>query len=231
LNPNAYELVLDLPKLRELGLTPIDVAQQAYYALTGGLASEFYRLASVRQATIRIRLDESQRRHLGDLQNLFITTPDGRQVPLSHIAEIRPKPIPTVIEHDNLRRVIGITGFYRPGKLPSMDLAMEIEARAFQQLNFPPGYSIEMRGDMTQMMDSFRRLLYSLLLAVVFMYLVPRRPVPQFPRTVPNGSLVAVGVDGRVLWLVVDEDAFFVGVHHGGHRPQRHGHHDGNFAP
>jgi HAE1 family hydrophobic/amphiphilic exporter-1 len=71
-----------------------------------------------------------------------------------------------------LRRVIGITGYYRPGKLPSMDLAMEIEARAFQQLNFPPGYSIEMRGDMTQMMDSFRRLLYSLLLAVVFMYLI-----------------------------------------------------------
>jgi HAE1 family hydrophobic/amphiphilic exporter-1 len=172
LNPNAYELEFDLVKLRELGLTPVDVAQQAYYALTGGLASEFYRLASVRQATIRIRLNEEQRRHLGDLRNLFITTPDGRQVPLSHIAEIKQKPIPTVIEHDNLRRVIGITGYYRPGKMPSMDLAMEIEARAFQQLNFPPGYSIEMRGDMTQMMDSFRRLLYSLLLAVVFMYLI-----------------------------------------------------------
>jgi len=172
LNPNAYELEFDWAKLRELGLTPVDVAQQAYYALTGGLASEFYRLTSVRQATIRIRLNEEQRRHLGDLRNLFITTPDGRQVPLSHIAEIKQKPIPTVIEHDNLRRVIGITGYYRPGKLPSMDLAMEIEARAFQRLNFPPGYSIEMRGDMTQMMDSFRRLFASLLLAVIFMYLI-----------------------------------------------------------
>ncbi len=172
LNPNAYELVLDLPKLRELGLTPADVAQQAYYALAGGLTSEFYRLPNVRQLTIRVRLDESQRRHLGDLANLFITTPDGRQIPLHHIAEIRQKPIPTVIERDNLRRVIGITGYYRPGKLPSMDLAMEIQARAFQHLNFPPGYTIEMRGDMTQMMDSFRRLFTSLLLAVVFMYLI-----------------------------------------------------------
>jgi len=172
LNPNAYEIELDLPKLRELGLTPTDVAQQAYYALTGGLANEFYRLENLRQATIRVRLEEHQRRTLGDLANLFITTPDGRQVPLSHIAEIRQKPIPTVIEHDNLRRVIGVTGFYRPNKLPSMDLAMEIEARAFQHLNFPPGYTIEMRGDMTQMMDSFRRLFASLLLAVVFMYLI-----------------------------------------------------------
>lgn len=172
MNNAAYELVLDLPKLAELGLTPTDVAQQAYYALTGGLASEFYRLTSVRQSTILVRLEEHQRRHLGDLANLFITAPDGRQIPLSHIAEIRPKPIPTVIEHDNLRRVIGLTGFYRPGKMPSMDLAMEIEARAFQHLNFPPGYTIEMRGDMTQMMDSFRRLLVGLGLAVIFMYLI-----------------------------------------------------------
>lgn len=172
LNPNAYELVLNLPKLQELGLTPADISQQAYYALTGGLANEFYRLPFVRQGTIRVRLEEPQRRHLGDLANLFITTADGRQVPLSHIAEIRPKPIPTVIEHDNFRRVIGLTGYYRIGKMPSMDLAMEIEAKAFQKLNFPPGYTIEMRGDMTQMMDSFRRLFIGLGLAIVFMYLI-----------------------------------------------------------
>jgi len=172
LNPNAYELVLDLPKLRELGLTPLDVAQQAYYALAGGLTSEFYRLPNVRQVTIRVRLKEEQRRHLGDLENLFITTPNGRQIPLRHLAEIRQQPVPTVVEHDNLRRVIGLTGYYRPGKMPSMDLAIEIMARAYQHLNFPPGYTIEMRGDMTQMMDSFRRLFASLLLAVVFMYLI-----------------------------------------------------------
>jgi HAE1 family hydrophobic/amphiphilic exporter-1 len=39
-------------------------------------------------------------------------------------------------------------------------------------VNFPPGYGIEMRGDMTQMMDSFRRLISGLALALVFMYLV-----------------------------------------------------------
>ncbi|MCS7224809.1 MAG: efflux RND transporter permease subunit [Armatimonadetes bacterium] len=172
MNNEAYELVLDLPKMRELGLTPSDLAQQTYYALTGGLANEFYRLPSVRQSTIRIRLQEEDRRHLKDLSNLFVKTADGRTIPLNHIAEVRRRPIPTAIERDGLRRVIGLTGYYRPGKMPSMDLAMEIEARAFQNLNFPPGYTMEMRGDMTQMMDSFRRLLISLGLAFVFMYLI-----------------------------------------------------------
>src|SRR5207247_8772719 len=54
----------------------------------------------------------------------------------------------------------------------SMDLGMEVMMKAMTDLNFPPGYGIEMRGDMTQMMDSFRRLLNGLMLAVIFMYLV-----------------------------------------------------------
>ena len=37
---------------------------------------------------------------------------------------------------------------------------------------FPPGYGIEARGDMTQMMDSFARLLKGLQLALIFIFLV-----------------------------------------------------------
>jgi HAE1 family hydrophobic/amphiphilic exporter-1 len=77
-----------------------------------------------------------------------------------------------VIEHDGLRRVVGITGYYRIGKLPSMDVGMDLMMKAMDRLNFPPGYGIEMRGDMTQMMDSFRALLGGLMLAILFMVLV-----------------------------------------------------------
>ncbi len=68
--------------------------------------------------------------------------------------------------------MIGLTGYYRQGHLPSMDVGMEVMMKSMEKLNFPPGYGIEMRGDMTQMMDSFRRLLNGLVLAIVFMYLV-----------------------------------------------------------
>jgi hydrophobic/amphiphilic exporter-1 (mainly G- bacteria), HAE1 family len=45
-------------------------------------------------------------------------------------------------------------------------------ARGLKAINFPPGYGMEMRGDMTQMMASFARLLNGLVLALVLMYLV-----------------------------------------------------------
>jgi HAE1 family hydrophobic/amphiphilic exporter-1 len=87
---------------------------------------------------------------------------------------------PTAIEHDGLKRVLGVTGYYRLGNLPSMDVVMNLVANAYggnpalgiEKINFPPGYGLEMRGDMTQMMDSFRRLLTGLALALIFMYLV-----------------------------------------------------------
>lgn len=53
-----------------------------------------------------------------------------------------------------------------------MDLTMDLQMQAQAQLNWPPGYGIEARGDMTQMMDSFRIMLYGLILALVMMYLI-----------------------------------------------------------
>jgi hydrophobic/amphiphilic exporter-1 (mainly G- bacteria), HAE1 family len=173
-----YEVKVDPARAQELGLSPEEIAQQAYYALRGGLTNEFYRLPNLRQNTILVRYEPEERRNAQSLEELYITAADGRQgdgrlpVPLKSVATVERRSAPTIIEHDGLRRVIGVMGYYRKGGPPSMDLGMEVMMKAMDQLNFPPGYGIEMRGDMTQMMDSFRRLLNGLMLAIIFMYLV-----------------------------------------------------------
>ncbi len=167
-----YEVRVNPQRAQELGLSPEDIGQQAYYSLRGGLTTEFYRLPNIRQDTILVRYEPQARETPLDLASLYITGADGREVPLRSIATIERRSAPTVIEHDGLRRVIGVAGYYRKWGPPSMDLGMQVMMRAMTDLNFPPGYNIEMRGDMTQMMDSFRRLLNGLVLAVIFMYLV-----------------------------------------------------------
>ncbi|MGQ9879503.1 MAG: efflux RND transporter permease subunit [Armatimonadota bacterium] len=140
-----------------------------------------------RQSTILVRYEEQDRDTPIALELITITTPDGRQVPLKSVAQIEYRETPTLIEHDNFRRVVSVMGYYRkadyrpPWKSPnephqpnrpSMDVAMDVMMRAQMQLNWPPGYGIEVRGDMTQMMDSFRRLLQGLMFAVIFIFLV-----------------------------------------------------------
>jgi len=175
-----YQIKVDPQRAQEVGLSPKEISEQAYYALRGGLTDEFFRLPNLRQNTILVRYEEADRKSPQDLENLYLSTPDGAQIPLKSVASIQRNVAPTVIEHDNLKRVVGVTGYYRKGHLPSMDVVMNLVANAYggneklgiEPINFPPGYGLEMRGDMTQMMDSFRRLMTGLWLALCFMYLV-----------------------------------------------------------
>jgi HAE1 family hydrophobic/amphiphilic exporter-1 len=53
-----------------------------------------------------------------------------------------------------------------------MDVTMDVQMRAMADMNWPPGYGIEARGDMTQMMDSFRAMLAGLGIALILMYFI-----------------------------------------------------------
>jgi HAE1 family hydrophobic/amphiphilic exporter-1 len=95
------------------------------------LTNEFYRLPNLRQNTILVRYSEEDRRNAQDLESLHLTTPDGRQVPLKSVAAITKESAPSAIEHDGLERVIGVTGYYRHGTLPSMDVAMDLVSKSY----------------------------------------------------------------------------------------------------
>lgn len=168
----TWRIDVDQARAAEVGLTPRSIAEQAYYAMRGGLTNEFYRLPNLRQNTILVRYEASDRASGQDLEDLYLTTADGRQVPLKTVAAVRLTRTPTLVERDNLRRVISVNGYYRIGHKPSMDVTMDLMMHSMGQLNYPPGYGMEARGDMTQMMDSFRRLLIGLQLAVLFIFLV-----------------------------------------------------------
>lgn len=172
LNKPDWEIKVDSRRAQEIGLTPSQIADQAYYAVTGALTNEYYRLPNVRQRTILVRYDEPQRRDPHDLLLMTVTTPDGQQVPLKSVAHLEYRDAPSVISHDQMRRAITVMGYYRKGEPPSMDVGMEVMMKAMAKLNWPPGYTIEMRGDMTQMMDAFQRLIAGLQLALLFIFLV-----------------------------------------------------------
>jgi HAE1 family hydrophobic/amphiphilic exporter-1 len=206
-----YRIKVDPTRAQQLGLSPESISQQAYYALRGGLTNEFFRLPNTRQNTILIRYDQQDRRSPRDLESLYVTSPDGRQVPLKSVATVEKTFAPTAIEHDGLQRVVGVTGYYRIGHLPSMDVVMDLLSKTYggdprlgiQPVNFPPGYGMEIRGDMTQMMDSFRRMLTGLGIALIFMYLVlvmQFRGFLQPLQMIASLPLELAGVFGA-LWL------------------------------
>jgi HAE1 family hydrophobic/amphiphilic exporter-1 len=165
-------VVVDRARAQEIGLSVEEVADQAYYALKGGLTNEYYRLDNRRLLTILLRYRGDQRRDVGDAHQVKIVGKGGEVVPLTSVARVEERPGATLIEHDNFRRVVTVLGYYRKGGPPSMELSMDLLMAAHGRLELPPGYGMELRGDMTQMEESFQRLLRGLYLAVIFMFLL-----------------------------------------------------------
>ncbi|MCL5283214.1 MAG: efflux RND transporter permease subunit [Armatimonadetes bacterium] len=167
-----YQIKINPRRAAEIGLSTQQVADQVYYSIGGGLTNEFYRLPNIRQDTIQIRYQQDQRASVADIGQLLIVGKHGIEVPLRSIATVQFRYAPNFIEHDQMRRVDNVLGFYRNGGPASMDLTMSVLMKAISKINFPPGYGITMRGDMTQMMTSMKRLMIGLGLAVLFIFLV-----------------------------------------------------------
>ena len=192
---------VDRARAQEIGLSVADVADQAYYALKGGFTTEFYRLDNKRQFTILVRYRGEQRRERADVEQLKIVGKRGEVVPLSSLARIEERTGPTLIEHDNFRRTVSVLGYYRKGGASSMQLSMS-GFMAAHELELPPGYGVELRGDMTQMEESFQRLLRGLYLTLVLMFLLLvaqfRSLVEPFNMLV-SLSLMVAGIFGALL--------------------------------
>jgi len=203
-----YEVKVDPVRAAQVGMSVSEIADQAYYSLKGGLTNEFWRLPNLRQNTILVRYAGQDRAGAADLAHTFITTPDGRQIPLNAVASIGYRQAPSIIEHDGMRRAVNIMGYYRLGSRPSMDLSMDVTMQAQQKLNFPPGYGIETRGDMTQMMDSFKRLLIGLMLAVIFIYLVLVAQFRGFLQPLQMIFSLPLELSGVFLFLFMMHQAF-----------------------
>ncbi|MGE0201550.1 MAG: efflux RND transporter permease subunit [Candidatus Melainabacteria bacterium] len=169
----SKEIKIDFKKAQELGLTPQMISDQLYYSLRGGFANEYFRVPNIRQSTVLVRYESDQRRdNETDLETVYLINKEGASVPLKSFATVQERKAPTVVTHDGMRRVITALGYYRPNGPPSMDLSMEWIQKAVSDINWPPGYGLEMRGDMTQMMDSFRRLFWGLGLSIIFIYMM-----------------------------------------------------------
>jgi HAE1 family hydrophobic/amphiphilic exporter-1 len=205
----AKELKIDRRKAQEFGLTPQMISDQLYYSLRGGLTTEYFRTPNIRQNTILVRYEHDQRRNNEqDLEQTYLTNAQGQSIPLKSVATVEDRQAPTVVTHDNLRRAVSVLGFYRPDGPPSMDLTMDVLQKSVAKLNWPPGYGLEVRGDMTQMTDSFKRLIIGLELAILMIFLVLVAQFRGFLQPLQMVLSLPLELTGVFIGLVIMGQAF-----------------------
>ena len=117
-----------------------------------------------------VRLDKKNRKNIEDLKKLYITTPNGNQIPLANVAEISFETGPNQIQRDDAKRRITV-GFNVRGRDISSIVA-EIKTKIDKTLSFEPGYYISYGGTFKNLEEARERLIIAVPVALLLILLL-----------------------------------------------------------
>ncbi len=167
-----YRLRVDRDKALSAGVTTNDIVASVS-RMVGGEAISTYEDEDGDAVDVRVRLPEGLRYTPGQVNDLKVSVPDAsggtKLVPLASLVTTRVATSPTEINRRDLARQVTVSA--NLDNLPIGTAAKHVEAAA-KRINMPPGYSVSLSGEAEDMAESFGYMGESLLLAVVFVYLI-----------------------------------------------------------
>ena len=167
-----YRLRVDRDKALSAGVTTSDIVG-AIGRLVGGEAISTFEDEDGDAVDLRVRLPAEMRQNAGQVLDLKVSVPDGsggvRLLPLSSLCSTVSAASPTEINRRDLARQVTVSA--NLDRLPVGTAAKYVES-ASKRINMPPAYSINLSGEAEDMAESFGYMGESLLLAVLFVYLI-----------------------------------------------------------
>ena len=115
-----------LPEARTLGLTLADLASQVRSAFYGKEAQRMQRGQD--DVRVMVRFPESERSSIGNLEDMYIRTPNGTEVPFYSVARFELGRGYSTIRRVDGRRVINVTAEIDRSAVSPEEIAMSIGA-------------------------------------------------------------------------------------------------------
>ncbi|MFC1527153.1 efflux RND transporter permease subunit [Candidatus Neomarinimicrobiota bacterium] len=162
-----YQVFLDRDRISAMGLSVTQVAMAIESSIKGTVAT-VYREGG-KEIDVLVQLDENYRNSLTDLENVFITSPLGHQIPLSNFANIVPGESATTIIREDQERRVSVSCSISGKDLRTTRQAVE---EKISELILPQEFRWEIGGTAEDQMESFGYLGIALLAAVFLVYMV-----------------------------------------------------------
>lgn len=118
--------------------------------------------------TVRVQYDENDRNSIDAIENVSVVTPNG-VVPAKVLSEVKQDGGAANINRKNRQRLVTVMANVSSGAAGSK--AAELKALT-DKIKLPSGYSIHFGGQQEMMNESFRTLLFTMILAIVLTYMV-----------------------------------------------------------
>ena len=159
------QIRLNRQKLARYGLNVADVNEVIEVALNGKIATEL--IETQRRYDIFVRFQEKFRANENAIHNLLLRTPDGHQIPLTHVAEITNVRNPSIIRRENALRRVMIQCNTTNADLGSV--VTEIQKK-LKDINVPEGYFLTFGGTYENQQRALRQLTIVVLLTIFIVF-------------------------------------------------------------
>ncbi|CAL1518312.1 Cobalt-zinc-cadmium resistance protein CzcA [Chitinophaga sp. MM2321] len=158
----------DRNKVAQYGLDIATINQAINTAFAGQSAGLVYE--GEKRFDLVVRLDQQNRRDITDVQNLYITTPSGNQVPLQQLAKVEMSTGPNQVQREDAKRRI-IVGFNVRGR-DIASVVKDIEAAIDKEVKLPTGYFIRYGGQFENLREANARLAIAVPVALLLIFVL-----------------------------------------------------------
>lgn len=193
------------------GVPSAEIDRTIRLALAGITAGK-YRDPDGREYSINVRMPETGPDDHLILDDIYIASLTGAQIPLSQLASIGFSGSPTLIQHYNNERAMTVSSSVRTGF--NTDRVTKEILSEIRNLNLPEGFKIVEAGEIESRRESFEGIGTAIIIAIFGIFAILILEFRTFKSTLIVLSVIPLGIIGGLvmLWLTGNTLSFAAAI-------------------
>ena len=203
--PQMY-VQYDRSKIARYGLNIEDLNDAIALSFAGKVVGNVFE--GEKRFDMVIRLDQTNRKSIEDLKNLYVTVPNGAQIPLNELATIEYAEGPAKISRDNTNRRIVVGINVRNRDLQSV--VTDIQKIVDTQIKLPAGYYVKYGGQFENLESAKARLLIAVPIALLLIFILLHFAFGSMKEALMVYSAIPLSAVGGILLLWIRDLPFSI---------------------
>lgn len=199
-------IVLNRQSIAKYGLDIEQINTVIESAFAGKKAGVVYE--GERRFDMVVRFNENHRQEIENVENIFVTTSTGNQIPLNQVADIRFEEGPNQIQRDDTKRRISIGFNIRNRDVES--IVEEIKAKVENNIQFAPAYYATYGGQFQNLVEARQRLLIAVPVALLLIFVLLFFTFKSIKQSLLIFTAIPLSAIGGILALYVRDMPFSI---------------------
>lgn len=187
----------DRSKVARYGLNIADLNDMIALSFAGKTVGNVFE--GEKRFDMVVRLNKVNRRDIDDLKNLYVSTSNGQQIPLSELATIEYTQGPAKISRDNTNRRIVVGINVRNRDLQSV--VSDIQEIITSKVKLPVGYYVKYGGQFENLQSAKNRLLIAVPIALFLIFILLYFAFGSIKEALMVYSAIPLSAVGGILFL------------------------------